>query len=526
MRKMKFEGLEGRLMMSGNPGDFNGDFVVDNADLQAWAAQYGLSQEQVNFIIEWQQSYGNEYYDASREPIHLHSGEMIPAFGSGGEVVTDVLSGDHDKVLIPAGKHVVVDGEANVRELYVEGTLDLNGGTLRSETILVTGEFQAVSGVVEFSGEVPDEGQFGLGLIVTGKLSLFGDTPDDIYETVPYTNMEIHAPQAYELVIRTAEGSPARAHVMVAGMAQVHVENTLFQRLGRTTNAPLDGLSGQGNIPGRYSFHLHHVMTEPVFSYNRIDGGERWGLVIHNTSYGQFVGNVVSNVQGAGIVLEAGSEIGNAVNDNVIFNVPGTPGATPYTRLQDEFGAFDQGIEGNGIWSRSTVSNLDDNVVSNVGNAGILIWARDDRIDDVVLPDGTKLNSQSTSFALDGLLVYRARVGWESHGIGRKNESSTLVLENVVTRNCIGGIEVKYGMHTMIRNADIDCNDSRESRGIRFDRFNRTASVVDSTIKDVKIGLDTSVDLYFENVAITAKWSDVNQDQGAEILAELPGIWN
>lgn len=74
-------------------------------------------------------------------------------------------------------------------------------------------------------------------------------------------------------------------------------------------------------------------------------------------------------------------------------------------------------------------------------------------------------------------------------------------------------------------NADIDCNDSRSSRGIRFDRFNRTATVLDSQIKDVKIGLDTSVDIYYENVDIAAKWDDINLDQNAKILTTIPDIW-
>jgi len=115
----------------------------------------------------------------------------------------------------------------------------------------------------------------------------------------------------------------------------VDIRYALFKDMSRTTKAPLDNTTRDStgkvthigtNQIGRYSLHMHHLYgpanpTNTGYQFqligNAIDSGKKWGIVVHDTSFGLIQDNVVYKVQGGGIVTEDGSETGNVFAHNM-----------------------------------------------------------------------------------------------------------------------------------------------------------------------------------------------------------------
>lgn len=193
------------------------------------------------------------------------------------------------------------------------------------------------------------------------------------------------------------------------------------------------------NQIARYPFHCHHMrdatgnrIVECSFVNNR-----KWGPTIHATDNVICQHNVVVRTDGAGIMLEDGSELGNVVTHNLITDCGNsdrsnkTGGAS---RRNTEFGeVVDTGFMGDGIWSRGQANTISDNVCADCFFAGVNIngyYESDNSIfatNKVDPPDSERNECYSCRMALwvtwpqgtgqavldnQKLSVFRDYVGW------------------------------------------------------------------------------------------------------------------
>jgi len=119
--------------------------------------------------------------------------------------------------------------------------------------------------------------------------------------------------------LRTALGSPERAHAMFIGKTRVH--GVEFIDMGRTTAEELDSTD---NVIGRYPCHAHF---SPDFEFTHVSvhasseekmGSPRHGIV-HHSSYGNVRKCVVVNAQASSFFFEDGDG-GGAWSDNVAYS--------------------------------------------------------------------------------------------------------------------------------------------------------------------------------------------------------------
>jgi hypothetical protein len=131
------------------------------------------------------------------------------------------------------------------------------------------------------------------------------------------------------------------------------------------------------NQVGRYAIHLHHLIgpsDNPVGDHqyrligNVIQGGERWGLAIHDTHYGLIRDNIIYNIPGSGLVLEDGSESYNVIEQNFVVR-------TGSSVTKAETTAGDPGLS-SGFWLRSINNYIRDNVVANADFVGFIFYPK------------------------------------------------------------------------------------------------------------------------------------------------------
>lgn len=202
------------------------------------------------------------------------------------------------------------------------------------------------------------------------------------------------APIERNVVVRSEDPHGTRGHVLVNDRAAIDIRYARFQDLGRTDAfRPLDRtqFDTDGNVEhigtnqlARYTFHFHHVIgpenptpEDPTFDVdqytligNTFDGGRKWGLVVHGTSYGLIEDNFIYDIDGAGFVAENGEETHNRIVHNFAARIQGTgvDGAVkPSTTTPD---IQDYGKGGTGFWFRSTGNEVRDNVAANTSLDG------------------------------------------------------------------------------------------------------------------------------------------------------------
>ncbi|PCI08411.1 MAG: hypothetical protein COB73_06915 [Flavobacteriaceae bacterium] len=126
------------------------------------------------------------------------------------------------------------------------------------------------------------------------------------------------------------------------------------------------------NSRGRYSIHLHHVGSTSTSNIATVTGNVVWGnpgwAITQHDSYANISNNVVYDVIGAGIVSEAGNELGFWDN-NLVSNV--SSGHT--TQVYDAALLFDDYLyAGSGFAMKGRGVICRDNVISNT-NEGVSI---------------------------------------------------------------------------------------------------------------------------------------------------------
>lgn len=208
--------------------------------------------------------------------------------------------------------------------------------------------------------------------------------------------------------IRSENPAGTRGHTFFSGQATINIQYVEFLDLGRTDALrPLDNTTtdGQGNAThigtnqvGRYAVHLHHLqgpenLTNTGYQYtfngNAIVHSKKWGMAIHDTHWGLISDNVVYDAQGAGIVTEDGSEIGNELLRNFTARMQGTHEDGKAGTAQGDYGRG-----GSGFWFRRSGNILRDNVSTDNTYASFVFDGYN--TDQVILPTARGISSHDS----------------------------------------------------------------------------------------------------------------------------------
>jgi hypothetical protein len=200
-----------------------------------------------------------------------------------------------------------------------------------------------------------------------------------------------------------------RGHIMFMHNPDVQVQNAGFYNLGRSDKSQLvndpvknvDGSIGTGtNRRGRYPLHFHHTGVDNVNSKpsivkgNAVVGGPGWGIV-HHASHALVEDNVVFDIVGAGIVAEAGNEIGTWRN-NITIKTTGMPWQEVQKTADDRDRLFDLGFKGEGYWVQGAAQvAIENNIAISANDAGITLFG------DTLEPD--KDFREATTFPVRNL---------------------------------------------------------------------------------------------------------------------------
>ena len=134
------------------------------------------------------------------------------------------------------------------------------------------------------------------------------------------------------IVIRSVNPNGTRGHTVYTHRSSVDIRYVQYQDMGRTRATTIIPTT---NHIGRYPLHLHHLwgLTNPSntgYQFkvigNAINDSLKWPLAIHGSHYGLINANVIyggSQLTGAGIALEDGTETENLINGNFVSYVIG-----------------------------------------------------------------------------------------------------------------------------------------------------------------------------------------------------------
>jgi parallel beta-helix repeat protein len=180
------------------------------------------------------------------------------------------------------------------------------------------------------------------------------------------------------VVVRSENPNGTRGHTFFINHADVDVRYAEFDDLGRTkagilenTEFDADGKAvwiGQNQI-GRYPIHFHHDFgprksTANGYQFtligNSVVSTPKWGITVHNSSYGLIRDNIVYDSHGAGIVTEDGSESYNVFDHNFALRSRGSGKSA----LQSGYAGSspDPGGEGGGFWFHGPNNYIRNNV--------------------------------------------------------------------------------------------------------------------------------------------------------------------
>lgn len=189
------------------------------------------------------------------------------------------------------------------------------------------------------------------------------------------------------IILRSATGAE-RAHCLFSGHGQVDIRGAAFLDLGRTTTARLDSTLRDAaglvtrigtNQAGRYPIHRHHHHGPHEATENgtpfRLAGcvvrqsvdDIRWGIVTHQSHYGEVQGNIVHRAGGAGIVTEDGNESQNLFTHNFVCEVSG--------RGRADARAGEWGVDGSAFFFRGG-DNLVNHNVANGAQYGFSYYSQ------------------------------------------------------------------------------------------------------------------------------------------------------
>ena len=103
-----------------------------------------------------------------------------------------------------------------------------------------------------------------------------------------------------------------------------------------------------------------------TFSGNLIVSSKKWALAIHDSHWGDISQNVIYRAEGAGIVTEDGSEVGNQIKQNLVARISGR---TEYTNFDASTGNVIPYEDGQGGQAFSGSKRFND-----VARGGTAFW--------------------------------------------------------------------------------------------------------------------------------------------------------
>ncbi|MCE5269553.1 MAG: hypothetical protein LLG00_16880, partial [Planctomycetaceae bacterium] len=188
------------------------------------------------------------------------------------------------------------------------------------------------------------------------------------------------------VTVRSENPNGTRGHTFFTARADVNIEYAKFQDLGRTDAfRDLDSTTYDANhMPthigtnqvGHYAIHLHHVLgpenpTNTGYQFkligNSVTNSKKWAIAVHGTSFGLLDSNVVYGAQGAGVVTEDGTEIGNVFRNNITIRIQGTHVDGKEGTLEADYGRG-----GSGFWFRRGGNTVANNVAADSTYAGFV----------------------------------------------------------------------------------------------------------------------------------------------------------
>jgi G8 domain len=177
------------------------------------------------------------------------------------------------------------------------------------------------------------------------------------------------------VIIRSESPSGTRGHTLFTNRSDVDIYYVQFQDLGRTRATALDSST---NHIGRYPLHIHHLWG-PVNSSNTgyqfelvgnaINDSLKWPIAVHGSHYGLVKQNVVfggSQLTGAGIAVEDGSETENLFEENFVANVRGN--VNPRESGPDTANGTTPGSAAECFWAAGFNNRFINNVASDCRN--------------------------------------------------------------------------------------------------------------------------------------------------------------
>lgn len=176
------------------------------------------------------------------------------------------------------------------------------------------------------------------------------------------------------VIFRSENPNGVRAHALFTQRADVQIRGAAFVDMGRTTGRKLNDttFNADGSVShigtnqkGRYPVHFHHdfgpeTTADPyqfIIADSVIEHGLKWGITLHNSSWGLVQDNVVIGPGGGGIVAEDGDEVNNVIDHNFVvgFENPAFDDLPLFT--------YDpEGSRGTAIWLRGLGNTVTRNV--------------------------------------------------------------------------------------------------------------------------------------------------------------------
>ena len=146
----------------------------------------------------------------------------------------------------------------------------------------------------------------------------------------------------------------------------------------------------------------------------------RWGIDLHDSSYGLIQDNVVYNWAGGGIVADTGAEVGNMIADNLVTRISGD---TTMMDRDDSRSLGDFAFDGSGMWFRGEQNYVVNNVVSEA-RYGYTYFSEGEPVVNVPLVQGADPSqpgqSQSDRVGFDSILEFSGNQvygGWTNVGL-------------------------------------------------------------------------------------------------------------
>jgi hypothetical protein len=183
------------------------------------------------------------------------------------------------------------------------------------------------------------------------------------------------------IVFRSENPLGVRAHSLFSQRADVQIRGAAFVDMGRTLGIRLDDTTFNSdglvahvgrNQRARYPVHFHHVfgpVTTPdpyqfIIADSVIEHGQKWGIAIHNSSWGLVQENIVVDASGAGILTEDGNETENTFDRNFVSSVENRAGSEEFSPLftYDVDATGGTAVRGTAFWFKAMNQRVTNNI--------------------------------------------------------------------------------------------------------------------------------------------------------------------